>query len=225
MVERHHDGERAENARDQVAKWISGRHRRPVRLADEIGKAAHRFSDAAKARAIFVWAGLTESRDMQKNDPRIDCSNHVRPNVPLLEGAGAVVFHDHVRAFDQLFKNFCAFRLPQIEGDAALIARHRFPPKWDTVHNRLQLALAVAVFWMLDLDHVRAEVGKQYRCEWRRDHVAGIDDTHAFKWFVRASLGQREIVVFLNVIAHRAAASSLPLNLPAYYTQIAAEIN
>src|SRR6478672_11865210 len=203
MVERHHDGERAENARDQVAKWISGRHRRPVRLADEIRKAAHRFGDAAKARAIFVWAGLAESRDTQKNDPRIDGSNHVRPNAPFLEGARAVVFHDHVRAFDELFKNFRALGFPQIERDAALIARHRFPPKWNPVHNRLQLALAVAVFWMLDLDHVRAKVGKQYRRERGRDHVAGVDDTHAFQWFVRAFLGQREIVVFLNIIAHR----------------------
>src|SRR5258708_39032936 len=122
MVERHHDGERAENARDQVAKWISGRHRRAVRLADEIRKAAHRFGDAAKARAIFVWAGLAETGDTKQNNAGIDAPNHVRTDAPFLKRSRTVVFHDHVRAFDELFKNFRALGFPQIERDAALIA-------------------------------------------------------------------------------------------------------
>ncbi len=202
MIKRDHDRERAEDAGDEVAQGISRRHRRPVRLADEMGKPAHRFGDATEAGATFVRPGLAESRDAQENNPRIDTANDVGPDAPSLKSSRPVVLHDRVFALDQLLENLRALGFAQIEGDAALVARHRFPPKRNAVFDRLELALAVAVFRVFDLDHVGAEVGEQHGGERRRHHVAGVDDAHPGQRLTLAFFGKREIVVFLDVVGH-----------------------
>jgi hypothetical protein len=143
------------------------------RFADQV-EPAHRLGNAAKTGAVLIRPGLAEAGDAQHDDARIDGANGLVADAPLLERARTIIFNHHIGAFDQTLEDIGAFRLAEIEGDAAFVARHRLPPQRDAVHDRFELALAVAILGMLDLDHLGAEVGEQHRRERRRHHVAGV---------------------------------------------------
>ena len=102
-----------------------------------------------------------------------------------------------------LFEQRRALRFAEVQRDAALVTRHRFPPKRDAIFDRFELALTVTVFRMFDLDHVSAEIREQHRRERRRDHIARVDHAHALEWLVFAFFREREIVMFLDVVGHR----------------------
>ena len=201
MVQRRHDREGAEDAGDQVSHRIARRHRRAVRLADQIGEAAHRLGGAAEPRPVAIRAGLAEAGNAQQDQARVGALELVVAQAPALEGARAIVLRHHVRRAREPLEQLRSLRLGQIQGDAALVARHHLPPQRDAILDRLELALAVALPGVLDLDDVGAEVRQQGRGERHRDHVAGVDHAKAGERLVVAAPGERKPRVDLS---HRA---------------------
>jgi hypothetical protein len=89
------------------------------------------------------------------------------PKAKTLQRARAEVFDQHISRGDQAPEEFLASGRTKIEGKAELVAVNRHEcRRLAVVIRRTHPARVVATLWLLDLDHLRAQVSEQHGAVW-----------------------------------------------------------
>ncbi|MCY1430815.1 hypothetical protein D9M71_467710 [compost metagenome] len=103
----------------------------------------------------------------------------------LLQHAGAEVLDQDVRVGQQLLQDLAAFRVLEVEGQRALVARLHEPPQRRAFVQLAPFAQRVAAVRRFDLDHLGAEFGADARGERAGDQGAEFDHFQAGEGFGR----------------------------------------
>ena len=149
------------------------------RLARRPGD-AHQAADRLDERVVPRQVGtalLAEAGDLAVDDAPVPFRDLLVADAEPLQGAGAEVRDDDVRALAQARRHRCVRRLLEVERDRALVAVRRVVVGRPAggVGGRLPAARVVAAR-RLDLDHVRAEVAERHRDERPGEDARQVDD-------------------------------------------------
>jgi len=166
LAQRRHHRERTLDAGDHVGQRERRQHRLAVGEAVAVGEAGHRLDQGAEAGAVAVRAGLAEAGDAHHDERGVGLEQHLRREAHRLQGAGAVILDQHLRAAHQPEQQLASARLAQVERHAPLVAGVDLPRHGHPL--RAPVAQRIALARRLDLDHVGAVVG-----ELQAQHVAG----------------------------------------------------
>ena len=150
-----------------------------LRVELETRDAAQRHRDVVVGRPRAVGPRCAKSRDRAVDQPGIRGREDVISQSKLLHDAGPVILEQHVGAGDELEQDRSALVRAQVELNAALAAI-----VGDEIRTVLLAAKGperIAALRMLDLDHLRAEVGQHHARKRSRDHGAQLDHAHALE--------------------------------------------
>ena len=113
---------------------------------------------------VLIGAGLPEGGDGNHHQFGIDCFQNVVAEPQAVHAAADVILDKHVRIGDELFEDFLALGLVQIEGDALFVGVEReieaaFLGVGDVLgEGAVDAGFVPAGFF--HLDDVRAETGQ-----------------------------------------------------------------
>src|SRR4030095_4851249 len=140
-----------------------------ARFAGNADHAALSLEYEVERGAVAVWAVLAESRDRAIDDARVAFARRFVSESKASERADAIVFQHDVAFFDQAEKQFLAFRALEIDDDPPLVSMQAHEVGGFAARQRdAPAARNVACARRLELDHLRAEIGKHRRAEWPR---------------------------------------------------------
>lgn len=117
-------------------------------------------------------AGLAVARDGAMHDGRAALRERLVGKPQARHDAGAEALEDHVRFGEQLEKDLAAFRGVEVQGEAFLAAIRQASDRGTHV---------VAELRILDLDHMRAEVGEVLRAQWPWQQARQVEHADAGK--------------------------------------------
>ena len=160
----------AHERRGEVARERLGHVGRAPREAVEVRVARESLPDGVERSLAHVGgiAPVAEAGDMQDDERRVLLPQHFVGEAPLLPGAAFGRFHQHIGPLHHLQQDFLALGRGDVERHHALVAAIHRPRV--AVH-----AVHVGSNRALQLDDVRALLGKQLADERRRDDRAGIE--------------------------------------------------
>ena len=156
LVERCHDPEREESARDEIVDRNTDAHRAVARDPRDRHEPAHPLRNLVDATFGRIRTVLSEPADAAVDEPRIDRFHVVVGNLEAMLHLGPHVLNEHIGARDQPLESFVsgfgfeiepnrAFIAMEVLEIAAVAAPHNVLARW---HRRLYT------------NDVRAPVGK-----------------------------------------------------------------
>ena len=147
-----------------------------------MSEAAEGVRDASEAGAVLVGPGLAVAGNPHQHQAGIHGLQLVRPQAPLLHGAGAKILAEDVGLGDEALEKGRAFGLAQVEGDGLLVALLREPGVTVAPRTRgAELAERIAEPRLLHLDDLGAELAEDGRGEGPGDEGRKVDDTDALE--------------------------------------------
>ena len=158
VVERHHHGVGGGHGGHPVGQHERGEGRRPVRLAGQVGEAAHGLGQGAEAGAVALGAAAAVAAHVEHDDPGVVAVDRLVVEMPALEGARPVVGDEHVAHRQEPVEELLAVGHPQVEGHAPLVAVDALPDQADVTLALAPRAQRVADAGLLDLDHLGPEL-------------------------------------------------------------------
>ena len=168
-----------EHAGQRVAQRQCDPRRRLVGVAVEVTQPAHPLGDRRIARTLGERTGLAVARHPREHELGVDRGELVVPEAPALQRPGTEALDDHVGLPDQVEHQLATAVDPQVEGDAALVARVHRPEELVAAAGLAPVAQGVVTVGRLDLDHVGAHVGEQPPGVRPGDESAELDDAEA----------------------------------------------
>ena len=187
VVQRHHHREGGGLGRDAVGQEEGWERRGAVRLAGDVGEAAHGLGQGAEPRAVAGGAAPAVAADMEHHEAGMGLVHRLEVEAPLGQGAGAVVHDDHVADVEQPVEQLLAVGAPEVERDTALVAAHALPEEADAVLELAPGAQGVADARLLHLDDVGAELAQRRGHHRARGQRGGVDHPEALEGPARLS--------------------------------------
>ena len=174
LNECHQHAERAEYAGSQVGDRDADAHRSAARLTGNRHESAHPLGDLIEAGAVDIGSILSEAGNAGQDDLRVDLGElGIVDTEPLLD-VGTEVLDDHIGPLDQFAEDGQAFRILQVQGQAALVALQVL--KVRRVAGRPESAVGLHAFGRLDLDDVGAPIAQLPRRRWPGTHTGDVQD-------------------------------------------------
>ena len=182
-AEREQRADGAIEAGDVVGKRGGARRqRRPAGDAGEMSEAAEGVRNAGEARAVLVGASLAVARDAHQHQAGVHGLQLVRPQAPLLHGAGPEILAEDVGLGDEALEERSTLGLAEVEGDGLLVALLREPSiAVAALAGRPEFAQRIARPRLLDLDDLGAELAEDGGCERPSDEGRKVDDADAME--------------------------------------------
>ena len=155
-----------------------------------MSEAAEGVRNAGEAGAVPVRAGLAVARDAHQHEAGVHGLQLVRPQAPLLHGAGPEILAEDVGLGDEALEEGSALGLAEVEGDRLLVALLGEPGVAIAARTRrAELAERVAQPRLLDLDDLGAELAEDGRGERPGDEGRKVDDADAVERQLLGLLG------------------------------------
>ena len=165
------------------------RTRHTVRLARDRHDAAHALDHEVIAGALRIRAGLAEARERAVDEARVDGLEALIVEAIFLEAADLEVLHDDVGLRGKLADQLLALSTRHVDLHRPLaavggeeIGGIAFAAIRVGDEGRAPAARVVTFARLLHLDHLRAEVGKDLRGPWPREHAAQVEDAETGEW-------------------------------------------
>src|SRR5262249_37972259 len=149
------DAERAENSRAEIRDRNPGAHRALPRQAGDPHQPAHALRNLIEARPLAIRAVLAEAGDAGVDETPVERLEALVIDAEAEFHVGPVILDHDVRGPDHLAENVDAFRLLEVERDAALVAVQVLEIR--AVARAAHIA-ALPPLGQLDLDDVGAPV-------------------------------------------------------------------
>ena len=148
-----------------------GEHRRLPGKPVLRGITRHRLHEAAESGMVGIRAGLPPAGHAHDHQRGIDPQQLVRAEAHLLERSHAEALEEDIGGAHQLAQDLLALLRAQVEGQALLVPRIDLPVGTDALRmvgpGLMPGTQRVALLRVLDLQHLRAEIGQG-----KRHHVA-----------------------------------------------------
>ena len=146
--------QRRMQAGGQIGHRRAGTHRAFTRMTGDAHEATHALRDLIKTRPLAVGAILTEAGNRGQDDARVDLAQRLVVDAKAELHIRAKVLHHHIGSLDQRIENGATLFRLHVQGHGALVAMQ-------VLHVMAMARPAHAVgLGRLDLDDVRAEIGK-----------------------------------------------------------------
>ena len=148
-------------------------------LPRQLGQPAHRLEDAAEAGAAGERPALAEGGQPQDQQARVDAVQHLRPQPPLLQRAGAEILDQHVHVADQVEQDLTPLGRAHVEREALLSAVGDLPVERHALLHRGERTQRVAAVGQLQLHHFGAQVGAERGAHRGGEHGRHVEDADA----------------------------------------------
>ena len=178
LKQRDQRADRAEQTRGEVGNRDTRAHRSATGLARHRHDAAQALRDLVQAGPVFIGTILTESGHARQDDARVDLAKGFVINAQLELDVRAIVLDDDIRLPDHFHKGGATLRMLQVKRDAALVAMRILVIGKLRGATRLVIRLVIG---LLDLDDIRAPVGKLPDSSGTRAHAGQVQDSEARK--------------------------------------------
>ena len=205
LVEGGEDALHSPHAGAEIADGQAHRGRRPVRLSRDVHDPAHALRDQIEAALLAIGPIRAEAGKLGIDEARVLLLERLEAEPGPLHDGGAVVFHEHVHAGDELEEDLLAAGRLVIERQAFLVAV-------DVAEVGIALAAVahgargIARPGPLHLDHVGAHVGQDHGAV-RPRHVLGqVENLEPIQGPARVLLG--------HVTSVKVTSSCRPLTKP-----------
>ncbi len=171
LAQRHHHRKGAIEPGDHVGERRRRQGRLAVRKSGARRVAGHALDQGAEAGPVAVGTALTPAGNPQNDETRVVPVQNLRPEPHRLERPRTEILDQHLGGGQEFEEQLAPARLAQAHRQALLVARIDLPVHADPVG--LPGAQRVAALRILDLQHLRAEIG-----ELQAHHVAGDQARH-----------------------------------------------
>ena len=154
-------------------------HWRAVRIASDMGQAAHRLEDPGEAGLADIGTGLAKGGCPQHHEFRVGLPQSLDIEAPAVQRAGLEILDQYVELGQHFQEKLGAFLLAQVQRAKLLAAIRRLPPEGFSVLERGESAHAVTRSRKLQLDYIGTEIGQQSTGERGRNNRGDIKNTQA----------------------------------------------
>ena len=182
LLQRRENADRHVHPGAAVADRRQHNGRRVFREAGHRHRAAHRLRHRLVALEMRVGAVAAEALDRRVDQPRVEVAQHVPAEPQPLHRAGAEIFEQHVRLFDDFLEQPLSVVGLQVERQAALVGvEQQEEQAVGAGLFEMHGARDIARFRLFELDHVGAEKGQDLGAGRPRLVVRHVDDADAGK--------------------------------------------
>ena len=178
LPERRHGREGASEAGDRVGEIHRRQDGLAIREAVHVGEAREPLDQRAETGTTPVGSCLAPTRNPHDHEPRLDRVQLGGRETHGLERSRPEALDQHGGPGNELADQRDGVRMPEVEAEAALVARMDLPGRLDAVDAPAPQRVTVA---RLDLDDVGAEIGEVLAEQVAGDEAGQVDDPHAFQ--------------------------------------------
>src|SRR5712675_1773627 len=140
-------------------------HRRPIGLAGDAHKPAHRLGDEIEGRAVAIRSAPAKPGNIAVDEVGIERPEPRLVETHVYENSGAEILDQDIAAGDQFGQHLAALFVPQVEGQRSLVAVETSEVPAEPVADDTLLAHRIALAGCLDLDHLGSHVAEDHRAE------------------------------------------------------------
>ena len=176
------DRERAEHPAREVSHGKAHPRRRPAGLARQAHGPAHGLERQVERRPFPVRPVLAEGRDRADDQPWIEPAQDLGRTAEAGHHARTEVLPDDVGHATEIVEDLPPLRRLEVHRDALLVPVDReevgalaLGPQEGRPHH----AHGIASPRILDLDHLRSEIGEEHRAVRAGQHAREVEDAHA----------------------------------------------
>ena len=165
----------------RVADRNPNPHRHTPRFGTQMPQPAHGLAQHTESGLGAVGAGLTESRDPQHDQLRVQGMQHLPAQAPIFHRSGLEILDQHIGMLRQFQHRFLSMLLAQIERNRALVSRLNLPPDRGAFTQQSPGAQGISTLDRLDLDDVGTEIRQRLACKGTRNQLPEFEDLQALQ--------------------------------------------